>query len=103
MLSQEPHVAVNVAASTSALASYIAGALDHDLPAEAAERTKLHILDTIAAILSGSRLKAGMLAARYVDSLGGKPQAMVIGTPIADLGRQRGDGERHGGARRRDG
>jgi 2-methylcitrate dehydratase PrpD len=29
-----------------------------------------------------SRLKAGALAARYVDNLGGKPQAMVIGTGI---------------------
>ena len=75
-------MAINVAASTHALASYIAGALDRELPAEAAARTKLHILDTLAAILSGSRLKAGMLAARYVDSLGGKPQAMVIGTPL---------------------
>jgi 2-methylcitrate dehydratase PrpD len=32
--------------------------------------------------VSGSRLKPGDLAARYVDSLGGKPQAMVIGTGI---------------------
>jgi 2-methylcitrate dehydratase PrpD len=33
-------------------------------------------------MVSGSRLKAGALAARYVESLGGKPQAMVIGSPI---------------------
>ncbi len=33
-------------------------------------------------MVSGSRLKAGDFAARYVDSLGGKPQAMVIGTGI---------------------
>ena len=45
-------------------------------------KTKLHVLDTIAAMVSGSRLKAGEFAARYVDTLGGKPQATVIGTPI---------------------
>jgi 2-methylcitrate dehydratase PrpD len=45
-------------------------------------RAKLHILDTFAAMVSGSRLKPGELAARYVDSIGGKAQAMVIGTGI---------------------
>jgi 2-methylcitrate dehydratase PrpD len=45
-------------------------------------KAKLHTLDTIAAMVSGSRLKAGEMAARYVDSLGGKPQATVIGTGI---------------------
>src|SRR5205085_11496848 len=44
--------------------------------------TKLHVLDTFAAIVSGSRLKPGELAARYVESLGGKAQAMVIGTSV---------------------
>ena len=50
--------------------------------AEVVAKTKLHTLDTIAAMVSGSRLKAGKLAARYVDSLGGKPHATVIGTGI---------------------
>jgi 2-methylcitrate dehydratase PrpD len=72
----------HVSESTRVLASYIAGALDRDLPAEVSHRAKLHILDSLAAIVSGSRLKAGRLAARYVESLGGKPQAMVVGTKI---------------------
>src|SRR5260221_167390 len=67
---------------TAALADYVAGTLDRELPAAAAARTKLHILDTIAAMVSGSRLKPGTFAARYVDSIGGKPQAMVIGTSL---------------------
>jgi 2-methylcitrate dehydratase PrpD len=33
-------------------------------------------------MVSGSRLKAGTMAARYVDSLGGRPQATVVGTGI---------------------
>ena len=60
----------------------VAKALDRDMPPEVVAKTKLHTLDTIAAMVSGSRLKAGEMAARYVDSLGGKPQATVIGTGI---------------------
>ena len=67
---------------TTALADYVAKTLDRELPAAALARTKLHVLDTIAAMVSGSRLKPGDFAARYVDGLGGKPQAMVIGTGI---------------------
>jgi 2-methylcitrate dehydratase PrpD len=67
---------------TIALADYVATALDRELPAAVVARTKLHVLDTLAAMVSGSRLKPGAFAARYVDSLGGKPQAMVIGTGI---------------------
>jgi 2-methylcitrate dehydratase PrpD len=71
-----------VSPAAIALADYVAKSLDRPLPAAAVERTKLHVLDTLAAMVSGSRLKPGGLAARYVDSLGGKPQAMVIGTGI---------------------
>ncbi len=71
-----------VSPATATLADYVAKTLDRELPAEVVVRTKLHVLDTLAAIVSGSRLKAGELAARYVDSLGGKAQATVIGTGI---------------------
>jgi 2-methylcitrate dehydratase PrpD len=71
-----------ISPATATLADYVAKTLDRELPAEVVTRTKLHVLDTFAAMLSGSRLKPGELAARYVDSLGGKPQATVIGTGI---------------------
>src|SRR5258708_16124872 len=67
---------------TTALCDYVAKTLDRDMPGEVVAKTKLHTLDTIPAMVSGSRLKAGEMAARYVDGLGGKPQATVIGTPI---------------------
>jgi 2-methylcitrate dehydratase PrpD len=67
---------------TIALADYISKALDQELPPAVVAKTKMHTLDTIAAAVSGSRLKAGVAAARYVDGLGGKPQATVIGTSI---------------------
>src|SRR5258706_4573302 len=67
---------------TSALADYVAQTLDRELPVAVVARTKLHVLDTIAAMVSGSRLKPGAFAARYVESVGGKPQATVIGSRI---------------------
>jgi 2-methylcitrate dehydratase PrpD len=67
---------------TRDLASYIAGAIDRALPADVTAKTRQHLLDTLAAMLSGSRLKPGELAAAYVDRLGGRPEATVIGTPI---------------------
>ncbi len=48
---------VSVSPATTALADYVAGALDRALPAEVVARTKLHVLDTLAAMVSGSRLK----------------------------------------------
>ena len=67
---------------TSALAEYVAKTLDRELPEAIVACTKLHVLDTIAAMVAGSRLKPGVFAVRYVDSLGGKTQATVIGTRI---------------------
>jgi 2-methylcitrate dehydratase PrpD len=71
-----------ISPDTTTLADYVAKTLDRELPAEVIARTKLHVLDTFAAMVSGSRLKPGELAARYVDSLGGKAQATVIGSGI---------------------
>src|SRR5258708_36975435 len=71
-----------ISAVTRALAGYIAGTMARELPADVVAKTKLHVLDTLAAMLSGSRLKPGELAAAYVDRLGGRPEATVIGTPI---------------------
>ena len=42
-----------------ALAEYVSTALDRELPPAVTAKTKLHVLDTMAAMVSGSRLKAG--------------------------------------------
>jgi len=72
----------DVSPVTAALARYVAATADRVLPAEVAARTSLHVLDTLAAMVSGSRLKPGEMAARWIDSLGGRPQATVAGTAI---------------------
>ena len=64
------------------LSEYIAGARDLDLPPPVVTKTKQHILDTLAAIISGSRLRAGRLAAGFVQRAGGARQATVVGTPL---------------------
>ena len=72
----------SVSEVTTKLADYVAGTLNRELPANVVAQVKLHILDSLAAAVSGSRLKPGEFAARYAESLGGKPQATVIGTRL---------------------
>ncbi len=62
------------------LAEYVSTVLERALPDQVLATAKLHVLDTIAAMVAGSRLKPGELAARYVERLGGTPEALVVGT-----------------------
>ena len=64
------------------LSAYIASAIARPLPAAVVEKTKHHILDTVAAMISGSRLAPGKQAMGYVKSLGGAKEACVIGSKI---------------------
>jgi len=64
------------------LSAYIASALRQPLPASVVEKTKHHVLDTIAAMVSGSRLLPGKKAISYVKTLGGVKEACVIGSRI---------------------
>jgi 2-methylcitrate dehydratase PrpD len=66
----------------SRLSAYMAKAPDTPLPAEVIEKTKHHFLDSLAAMLSGTRLKPGRLAIEYVRAEGGAPQALIAGTGI---------------------
>ena len=61
------------------LCVYIASALRKPLPAAVAEITRHHVLDTLAAMVSGSRLLPGRTAISYVKTLGGAKEACVIG------------------------
>src|SRR6476619_1764952 len=71
-----------ITSMTRVLSDYIAAAATRELPPAVAEKTCHHILDTLAAIISGSRLRAGELAITYVKRLGGTPEATLIGTPL---------------------
>jgi 2-methylcitrate dehydratase PrpD len=64
------------------LSAYIARALRKPLPAPVVEKTKHHVLDTIAAMLSGSRLPPGKIAISFARTLGGVKEACVVGSRI---------------------
>jgi 2-methylcitrate dehydratase PrpD len=62
------------------LSTYIATALRHPLPPAVTEKTKHHLLDTIGAMVSGSRLMPGRKAIAFVKALGGAKEATVAGS-----------------------
>ena len=66
----------------SALSAYMSAAATRVLPAEAAEHAKHHLLDTLAAMISGSELRPGQAALRYVSSHAGKGAATVVGSAL---------------------
>ena len=64
------------------VSAYIASAIRKPLPKAVVEATKHHVLDTFAAMVSGSRLLPGTKAISYVKTLGGNREACVIGSRI---------------------
>ena len=70
------HSAVSPLMAT--LSGHVAGALGRALPPEVIEKAKAHLLDTIAAIVSGSQLQPGLQGVAHARRLGGTPEAQVI-------------------------
>jgi 2-methylcitrate dehydratase PrpD len=68
--------------TTQTLSAYVAAGLRSPLGEEVAARTKQHILDSFAAMISGSGLKPGRIIRRYVESENGAPIAQVIGSSL---------------------
>jgi 2-methylcitrate dehydratase PrpD len=64
------------------LSMYIATALHVKVPDAVCERARIHLVDTFAAMISGSRLLPGQHAIRYAKAVGGLPQSGVAGTHI---------------------
>ena len=67
---------------TGVLADYMAEARDRVLSPDVDREAKHRLLDSLAAIVSGSTLLPGQLAAKYVRTLGGVPESMVMTTDI---------------------
>jgi 2-methylcitrate dehydratase PrpD len=64
------------------VASHAAGAPTQALPYDVAEKGKLHLLDTLAAIVSGAVLEAGIAGQRYTEWVSGRPDATILGTAL---------------------
>jgi 2-methylcitrate dehydratase PrpD len=64
------------------LAAYVSNAQREQLPAPVVEKTKHHVLDTIAAMVSGSRLLPGRKAISFAKTRGGTKEACVAASTI---------------------
>src|SRR5437773_799788 len=67
---------------TGQLARYMAGARALRLPPQVAQEGRHRILDTLAAMVSGSHLQAGEMAIRFARAQGGVAEATVLTTDI---------------------
>jgi 2-methylcitrate dehydratase PrpD len=66
----------------AALSNHMAAAKDQALPAAVAEQAKLHILDTFAAMVSGSELPPGRAALALARAQGGRAAATVVASGL---------------------
>jgi 2-methylcitrate dehydratase PrpD len=64
------------------LSAYMAAAATRALPDDVTEHAKQHLLDTLAAMISGSELPPGQAALRYVGASAGKGTATIAGTRL---------------------
>jgi 2-methylcitrate dehydratase PrpD len=67
---------------TGRVARYMASARTRALPPDVVRETKHRILDTIAAMVSGAKLKPGEAAIRLARAQGGVPEASIVTTTI---------------------
>jgi 2-methylcitrate dehydratase PrpD len=70
------------ASVTDTLSAYMAAARDRALPAEVVEKAKHHILDTLAAMISGSTLPPGKLGIEFARAHQGDKVATIPATNI---------------------
>src|SRR5258706_14906063 len=71
-----------VSPAMGTLSRYMAAAKDHPLPADVLEAVKQHVLDTFAAMVSGSELPPGKAALSFAAAQAGRPVATVAGSTI---------------------
>jgi 2-methylcitrate dehydratase PrpD len=64
------------------LSQYLEASRSAELPPEVARKAKHHILDAVAAMVSGSKLKPGRLAFRFARSQRGKREATAAGSNL---------------------
>src|SRR6266540_370947 len=67
---------------TDSLSRYIVSDRAAQLPQPIIERARIHILDTIGAMVSGSTLKPGKVAIDFVRGQGGPRDATVVATDL---------------------
>ena len=71
-----------ISPTMATLSTYMTEACNRALPEEVVEKAKHHILDTLAAMVSGSELAPGRAAIKFVRAYGGRQVATVAGTNV---------------------
>ncbi|MFL5091261.1 MAG: MmgE/PrpD family protein, partial [Xanthobacteraceae bacterium] len=66
----------------AALSTYMANARARALPDAVIEKVKHHVLDTLAAMISGAELKPGRAAISFARAYGGSKIATVAGSDV---------------------
>jgi len=74
----DPSAAQETSAVMERLSRYMSEARSRELPDEVVEKTKQHVLDTLAAMISGSELPPGRKALEFARSYGGRDVATVV-------------------------
>jgi 2-methylcitrate dehydratase PrpD len=72
----------DISEQTARLAAFVAAARTTDVPDAVAAKGAAHVVDTLAAVISGAHLPPGERGAAYVRDLGGRPAATVIGAGL---------------------
>src|SRR3984957_10808898 len=74
--------AEDVSSTMLKLSSFMREAANSALPDHVLQETKHHILDTFAAMISGSELPPGHMAMKFASSYGGPSQCTVVASEI---------------------
>jgi 2-methylcitrate dehydratase PrpD len=80
---EQPILAPPISPSMERLSGYMREAATRPLPEEVVEKAKHHVLDTIAAMISGSELPPGRAALQFAHVYGGKEIATVVASKLA--------------------
>jgi 2-methylcitrate dehydratase PrpD len=79
---RRPEPAVVSTDLTGRVARYMAAARQQPLPPDVLRETKHRVLDTVAAMISGAKLKPGEMAIRFARAQGGTVEASILTTNI---------------------
>ena len=78
----QDEAALGVSPVMDKLSRYMSEACERGLPDEVVEKAKHHIVDTLAAMISGSEIRPGHAAIEFVRAYGGKEVATVVASNI---------------------
>ena len=75
--------AVSITSIMAELSTYMSEAGNRSLPDDVVEKTKQHILDTLAAMISGVDLPPAQVALKFARAYGGEKTATIVGSNMA--------------------